>query len=89
MFAAKVVGHSMEPGIPDGSYCLFVAPVAGSRQGKTVLVELRDALDPETGDRYTVKRYESEKASDEDGGWRQGSHTQVGSARAAHVPRRP
>lgn len=31
------------------------------RQGKTVLVQLVDATDPETGQRYTVKRYESEK----------------------------
>jgi len=23
MFVAQVVGHSMEPAIPDGSYCLF------------------------------------------------------------------
>jgi len=70
MFVAKVVGHSMEPKIPDGSFCLFQAPVAGSRQGKMVVVELRDAIDPETGQRYTVKRYDSEKASDEDHGWR-------------------
>ena len=27
-----------------------------------MLVQLRDATDPETGYRYTVKRYESEKA---------------------------
>lgn len=26
--------------------------------------------DPETGERYTVKRYESEKATSEDGTWR-------------------
>jgi hypothetical protein len=45
---------------------LFAAPVTGSRQGRTVLVQLRDALDPETGHRYTVKRYESEKARDGD-----------------------
>jgi len=63
MFVAQVVGKSMEPGIADGSYCLFAAPVTGSRQGRTVLVQLRDATDPETGHRYTVKRYESEKAS--------------------------
>jgi len=61
MFVAQVVGKSMEPAIIDGSYCLFAAPVAGTRQGKTVLVQLRDAADPETGERYTVKRYESEK----------------------------
>lgn len=61
MFIAQVVGKSMEPTIPDGSYCLFSAPVTGSRLGKTVLARLSDAIDPETGGRYTVKRYESEK----------------------------
>jgi phage repressor protein C with HTH and peptisase S24 domain len=70
MFVAQVVGHSMEPTIPDGSYCLFSAPVTGTRQGKTVLVELRDAADPETGERYTVKRYESEKVGADGGSWR-------------------
>jgi len=69
MFVAQVVGKSMEPAIPDGAWCLFRAPVEGSRQGKTVLVQLRDATDPETGQRYTVKRYESEKAVKDDS-WR-------------------
>jgi len=69
MFVAQVVGKSMEPAIPDGSYCLFAAPVAGTRQGKTVLVQMRDSTDPETGERYTVKRYESAKAPAE-GSWR-------------------
>jgi len=70
MFVAQVVGHSMEPAIPDGSYCLFASPVTGTRQGKTVLVQLRDETDPETGERYTVKRYESEKVEAEEGTWR-------------------
>lgn len=69
MFVAQVVGKSMEPAIPDGAYCLFRAPVEGTRQGKTVLVQLRDATDPETGHRYTVKRYESEKRANGDS-WR-------------------
>jgi type I restriction enzyme R subunit len=69
MFVAQVVGKSMEPAIPDGSYCLFAAPVTGTRQGRTVLVQLRDATDSETGERYTVKRYESEKAQEGDS-WR-------------------
>ncbi|WP_437321975.1 S24 family peptidase [Sorangium sp. So ce385] len=73
MFVAQVVGRSMEPGIEDGSYCLFAAPVTGSRQGRTVLAQLRDATDPETGHRYTVKRYESEKARAGDS-WR---HTKI------------
>jgi len=70
MFVAKVMGKSMEPTIPDGSYCLFAAPVVGTRQGRTLLVQLRDTPDPETGERYTVKRYESEKVTSEDGTWR-------------------
>jgi SOS-response transcriptional repressor LexA len=73
MFVAQVVGKSMEPAVPDGAYCLFAAPVAGTRQGKTVLVQLRDAADPESGERYTVKRYESEKAKHGDS-WR---HTRI------------
>ncbi|OIP35551.1 MAG: hypothetical protein AUK27_04180 [Deltaproteobacteria bacterium CG2_30_66_27] len=73
MFVAQVVGKSMEPAIPNGSWCLFASPVTGTRQGKAVLVQLRDSADPETGERYTVKRYESEKAEDGDG-WR---HTKI------------
>ncbi len=67
--AAAKLDKSMEPAIPDGSYCLFSAPVAGTREGKTVLVQLRDAVDPENGERYTVKRYHSEKIKDHDS-WR-------------------
>lgn len=70
MFVSQVIGKSMEPAIPDGSYCLFRAPVEGTRQGKTVLVQLHDMTDPETGGRFTVKRYQSEKAVSEDGTWR-------------------
>ena len=60
----RIVGRSMEPAVPDGAHALFRAPVEGTRQRKTVLVRLRDTTDPETGARYTVKRYESEKAGD-------------------------
>ena len=73
MFVARIAGRSMEPAVPDGAYALFRAPVEGARQGKTVLVRLRDATDPETGARYTVKRYESEKAGDGDA-W---AHTKI------------
>ena len=69
MFVARIAGRSMQPAIPDGAYALFRAPVTGTRQGKTVLVQLRDATDPETGARYTVKRYASEKAGEGDA-WR-------------------
>ena len=64
----------MEPAIPDGSYCLFSFPVEGSRQGRTVLVQLRDGKDPETGERYTVKRYQSERITEPDGTWQ---HTKI------------
>jgi len=69
MFVAQVVGKSMEPAISDGSYCLFRSPVTGTRQGMIVLVQLRDAIDPDSGERYTVKRYLSEKIVDGDS-WR-------------------
>ena len=69
MFVAQVVGKSMEPTIPDAAWCLFRAPVEGTRQGKIVLVQLRDAIDPDTDQRYTVKRYQSEKAEAGDS-WR-------------------
>ena len=74
MFVAQVVGKSMEPAIPDGAYCLFAAPVQGTRQGKTVLVQMREGRRPgERRERYTVKRYESEKAGDADS-WQ---HTKI------------
>ena len=69
MFVAQVVGKSMEPAIPDGAHCLFRAPVEGTRQGKIVLVQMRDDTDPESGQRYTVKRYRSAKVADGDS-WR-------------------
>ncbi len=69
IFVAQVVGRSMEPLIPDGSWCLFRSPVEGTRQGKVVLVQHRDIADPETGGTYTVKRYRSRKTADADG-WR-------------------
>lgn len=69
MFVAQVIGKSMEPRIPNGSWCLFAGPVVGSRQGKIVLVQHRDIHDPDTDARFTVKRYESEKITDDTGAW--------------------
>ena len=66
MFVAEIMGHSMEPLIPDGSLCVFRRGVTGSRQGRLVLVE---ALGDAGNDRYTVKRYRSEKRQDEVGKW--------------------
>ncbi len=67
MFAAQVTGHSMEPRIPTGSWCLFRPCPAGSREGRLLLVQVNTHLDPEDGGRYTVKRYHSTKQIDEDG----------------------
>jgi SOS-response transcriptional repressor LexA len=69
MFVARVVGKSMEPRIADGAYCLFQGPVVGSREGKVVLVRLRDEVDPDTGERFTLKQYTSEKEESDDGTW--------------------
>jgi phage repressor protein C with HTH and peptisase S24 domain len=66
MFVAQIAGHSMEPLIPDGSLCVFRRGVTGSRQGRLVLVE---NLETSGNNRYTVKRYKSEKAASE-AGWR-------------------
>src|SRR5262249_12633607 len=66
MFVAKIAGRSMEPEIPDGSLCVFRRGVAGSREGKRVLVEDTGAG---PNDRYTVKRYRSSKAQRKDGTW--------------------
>ncbi len=76
LFAMRVRGRSMEPMIPDGADCLFRGgdALAGSREGRVVLVVLRDGGDPETGGRLTVKRYHSEKAFDDAGAFR---HTRI------------
>jgi SOS-response transcriptional repressor LexA len=66
MFVVKVRGRSMEPKIPDGSWCLFRKCPPGSREGKIVLVQFSAMGDVETGGRYTVKKYHSEKAVTED-----------------------
>jgi hypothetical protein len=70
MFVAKVVGSSMEPRIPSGSYCVFRSGVVGSRQGKIVLVQHNEISDPDTGGSFTVKEYWSEKKFESDGTWR-------------------
>lgn len=69
LFVAQVVGESMNRRIPNGSWCLFRANPAGTRQGKVVVVQHRGIADPESGGRYTVKLYASEKVPVEDGGW--------------------
>lgn len=70
LFVAQVVGDSMNRRIPNGAWCLFRANPSGTREGKVVVVQHRSIADPETGGRYTIKLYSSEKGQAEDGGWR-------------------
>lgn len=70
MFIAQVVGKSMEPTIPDGSYCIFRFERGGSRNGSVVIVESRLVSDPETKQGFTIKRYHSEKEDLGGGQWR-------------------
>ncbi|MCP4200951.1 MAG: DEAD/DEAH box helicase family protein [bacterium] len=74
MFVAKVLGDSMEPEVPNGSYCLFREPGAGTRQGKRLLVWHSGIDDPHTGGQYTLKVYSSEKTADAETGWQ---HTRI------------
>jgi phage repressor protein C with HTH and peptisase S24 domain len=53
----------MEPLIPNGSYCLFKYGVAGSRNGRVVLVQKSGYEDPETQASFTIKRYYSQKST--------------------------
>jgi len=72
LFAAHVVGRSMEPRIPDGSLNLFRFNPVGSRQNKILLIERFGVLD-ETA-RYTVKKYTSRKAYHGEDQWQ---HQQI------------
>lgn len=70
MFVAQVQGKSMEPGIPDGAYCLFTFEVGGTRNGRIVLAQKADISDQDTGASYTVKAYHSTKTVDPNAGWK-------------------
>jgi phage repressor protein C with HTH and peptisase S24 domain len=68
MFAARVIGRSMEPLIPDGSLCLFHGTVVGSRQNKRLLIQRIGSSD--TSAEFTVKKYTSKKAPAGEDEWR-------------------
>lgn len=60
MFVVQAVGHSMEPRINDGDYCVFerYSPVnAGSRDGKIVLAKDIAEFDDDYSGRFTIKKY--------------------------------
>jgi type I restriction enzyme R subunit len=70
IFIAQVIGKSMEPTIPDKSWCMFRYDPGGSRNGKVVLAQSRKVTDPETQQKFTVKRYHSEKEYFDDETWK-------------------
>ena len=67
VFAAHVVGRSMEPRIPDGSLNLFRLHPVGSRQNKILLIQRFGVTDESA--RYTVKRYTSKKVATGEDEW--------------------
>ena len=69
MYVVQASGHSMEPRIQDGDFCVFNRNVAGSRQGKIVLVQHTNYYDPDYAGAYSIKKYSSEKSYDEFDSW--------------------
>ena len=69
MFVVQATGHSMEPKIHDGDFCVFRANPAGSRQGKIVLVQHYNYYDSDYSGAYSIKEYSSTKSFDEFGNW--------------------
>ena len=60
MFVVQAVGHSMEPRINDGDYCVFewyTSENAGTREGKIVLAKDITDYDDDYSGRFTIKRY--------------------------------
>lgn len=64
LFIARVRGDSMNKKIPDGSWCLFKANPAGTRQGKVILARHHSIRDLDDGGRYTVKIYRRSEGED-------------------------
>lgn len=69
MFVVQASGHSMEPKINDGDFCVFRANPAGSRQGKIVLVQHHNFYDSDYAGAFSIKEYSSAKSYDEFGNW--------------------
>ena len=69
MYVVRASGHSMEPRIKDGDFCVFRANPAGSRQGKIVLVQHTNYYDSDYSGAYSIKEYSSAKSYDEFGNW--------------------
>lgn len=68
-FIIQAIGHSMEPRIHDGDYCLFETYKGGSREGKIVLAEHHGEVDSDYEGAYSIKVYHSKKNYNEFGEW--------------------
>lgn len=69
MFVVKASGHSMEPKIHDGDWCVFSSNSAGTRQDKIVLVQHVNYYDADYSGAYSIKKYSSKKSYNQDGSW--------------------
>ena len=67
MFVVQAKGHSMEPKIDDGQYCVFRKYEGGSREMDFVLCQHRKLYDEDYAGAYSIKKYHREKAIDENG----------------------
>jgi phage repressor protein C with HTH and peptisase S24 domain len=76
-FVARVNGHSMEPLVPDGSWCVFGPPPEGTRQGKNLIVWHSSIKDPEGLGQYTLKRWRSSKHVPSDESHEAWQHTEI------------
>ena len=74
-FIVQAAGHSMEPRIKDGDYCLFERYTGGSREGKIVLAEHQGETDADYEGAYSIKVYHSKKVYNEYGDWQHESIT--------------
>jgi len=61
MFVLRILGRSMEPRIPDGSFCLLRFATQFEGRGEIALVELRDRWPIELGARFVMKRVVAER----------------------------
>lgn len=66
MFIVHAKGNSMLPKIKDGDLCVFERYHGGSWEGEIVLSQASEYFE-EYGGKYTIKKYHSEKAVNEDG----------------------
>jgi type III restriction enzyme len=86
MFVARISGTSMEPDVPNGSWCLFRQPRAGSRNGKLLVVQHASVSEAGFPVGLTLKRYRSERVVDQDTGELRHSRIVLEPLNADHRP---